>query len=371
MERVFPYVERMEAKARKHGLHLWYEIRFDEGIAPEQAMKIYQNVPGVMIAEKIVPMQLVEGNTGFIRLTDQQKEILNTRTSSSPFNDPFLSQQWHYQNDGSMTGSVAGADINLFNAWQVATGNRELLVAIIDGGIDYEHVDLAENVYINEAELNGQPVVDDDKNGFIDDIYGFNFVTNTGDIYPHDHGTHVAGTVGAVNNNGIGVAGVAGGNGQGGVKMLSCQVFDSRSSTREADFAKPFYYAAIQGASIAQCSWGWGSADYYEQAVLDAIRFFTEEADSPFMKGGLAIFANGNTGTEGNFYPACFDDVVSVGSMTYDKKPASYSTFGNWVDITAPGGYMTYNSAEGVLSTLPGNQYGFSRSEERRVGKEC
>ena len=360
MERVFPYVERMEAKARKHGLHLWYEVRFDESIAPEQAMKIYQNVPGVMIAEKVVPMQLIEGNTGFIRLTDEQKERLNTRSLSAPFNDPFLNQQWHYQNDGSMTGSIAGSDINLFNAWQVATGNRELLVAIIDGGIDYEHVDLADNVYINEAELNGLPGVDDDKNGFIDDIYGFNFVTNTGEIYPHDHGTHVAGTVGAVNNNGIGVAGVAGGNGQGGVKMLSCQVFDSRSSTREADFAKPFYYAAVQGASIAQCSWGWSTSGYYEQAVVDAIRFFTEEADSPFMKGGLAIFANGNTGTEGDFYPACLEDVVAVGSMTYDKKAASYSSYGDWVDITAPGGYMTYNSAEGVLSTLPGNQYGFS-----------
>lgn len=361
MERVFPYSEKMEEKARKHGLDLWYEIHFSESINPIEATQVFKNVPGVTIAENIIPMQLIEGDKGFIRVSESQKQALSTRALTMPFNDPLLSKQWHYQNDGSMAGSIAGADINLFNAWKVATGNKELIVAIIDGGIDYKHVDLSDNVYINEKELNGIEGVDDDNNGFIDDIYGYNFVLNSGDVYAHSHGTHVAGTVGAMNNNGIGVSGIAGGNGQGGVKMLSCQVFDSRASNLGADYAKAFYYAAGQGAVIAQCSWGWDTSDYYEQAVLDAIRFFTEEAESPFMKGGLCIFANGNTGLEGNFYPACMDEVVAVGSMTYDLKPASYSSYGTWTDVTAPGGDTSFNSAQGVLSTLPNDEYGYSQ----------
>ncbi len=358
MERVFPYVEKMEAKARKHGLHLWYEVRFDESMDPKEAAQIFSRVPGVSIAENIVPMQL-QGNPRFVTVDPLTFTNYSTKAATMPFNDPFLSRQWHYTNDGTMNGSIAGSDINLFEAWKIATGDKNLIVAIIDGGIDYEHPDLKDNILINEAELNGAPGVDNDKNGYVGDIYGYNFVTKSADIYGHSHGTHVAGTVGAVNNNGIGVAGVAGGNGQGGVKLLSCQVFDSRSSA-QGDFAGAFYYAAVRGASIAQCSWGWGSAGYYEQAVLDAVKFFTDSAESEFMKGGLCIFANGNTGTEGDFYPACMEEVIAVGAMTYDVRPAPYSSYGDWVDITAPGGLMDYNGAEGVYSTLPNGQYGYN-----------
>ena len=132
---------------------------------------------------------------------------------------------------------MAGADINLFDAWNVTTGNPEVVVAIIDGGVDYSHEDLARNMFVNQAELNGIDGVDDDGNGYVDDIYGFNFCTNTGAVYPHSHGTHVAGTVAAVNNNGIGVAGVAGGDGSAnsGVRMISCQAFDSRNGVPSAN----------------------------------------------------------------------------------------------------------------------------------------
>ncbi len=358
MERVFPYVEKMEAKARKHGLHLWYEIRFDESVNAAEAMRIFSNVPGVVIAENIVPMQFL-GSDNFTVVSPEIALSSADRTSEMPFNDPFLSRQWHYNNDGSLSGSIKGADANIFAAWEIATGNKDLIVAIIDGGIDYTHPDLEANICINEVELNGAPGMDNDKNGYVGDIYGFNFVLNSGDVSPHSHGTHVAGTVGAVNNNGIGVAGIAGGNGQGGVKLLSCQVFDSRSSA-QGDFAKAFYYAAVRGAALAQCSWGWATSGYYEQAVVDAVKFFTAEAECDFMKGGLAIFANGNTGTEGDFYPACMDEVVAVGSMTCDLKPAPYSSYGNWVDITAPGGYVDVSAAQGVYSTLPSGQYGYS-----------
>lgn len=360
MVRTFPENPKFEEQRRRHGLHLWYNVEFDEGFNPLEAKQLYSQVPGVTIAENIVPMSLVGGDKGFVPLTDAQMKTMSARDTKMPFNDPFLNQQWHYNNDGSMAGSVKGADANVFKAWEIATGNKELIVAIIDGGVDYLHKDLADNMWVNEEEKNGTPGVDDDGNGYVDDIYGYNFVTKSGEIFPHDHGTHVAGTVAAVNNNGIGVGGVAGGNGQGGVRMISCQVFDPRSTTADSDFAGAIIYAAEQGAVIAQCSWGWNSPGYFEQAVLDAIDYFTTRAHSEFMKGGLCIFANGNTGDEGDYYPGSYEKVISVAAMTYDKKPASYSTRGDWCDITAPGGLLDYNSAQGVLSTLPNDKYGFN-----------
>ncbi|MDE5661214.1 MAG: S8 family serine peptidase, partial [Muribaculaceae bacterium] len=278
------------------------------------------------------------------------------------FNDPQLPSQWHYRNFGNTGTAVEGADINLFEAWKTETGKSDVLVAIIDGGVDYKHEDLAANMYVNLAELNGKPGVDDDGNGYVDDIYGYNFCTNSGEVYPHSHGTHVAGTVAAVNNNGIGVAGVAGGDGTpgSGVRMISCQVFDSRAGAADGDFAAAIIYAAEMGATIAQCSWGWDAPEYYEQAVLDAIDYFTETARSDRMTGGLCIFASGNMGATGNYYPAAYDKVVAVAAMTNELAPASYSNYGEWVDVIAPGGLLDYGEAGGVLSTLPNNEYGFN-----------
>lgn len=357
MERVFPYAAKYEAKARRHGLHLWYKIEFDETMDPREAKLIFSKVPGIEISENIVPMSLIEGNKKFTLISEQ--EMKATRAGGVPFNDPLLPKQWHYTNDGSMPGSVKGSDINLFEAWKTATGSKDVVVAIIDGGVDYKHVDLAANMWVNEAEMNGKPGVDDDENGYVDDIHGYNFVTNSSDVYPHDHGTHVAGTVAAVNNNGIGVSGVAGGNGQGGIKMISCQVFDPRSS-KDTDFAAAIYYAANAGASIAQCSWGWNTPGYKEDAVLAAIDYFTAEGGGDRMQGGLCIFANGNTGLEGDYYPACYEKVVAVAAMTFNKKSATYSSYGTWVDITAPGGQMDDAVEQGVLSTLPNDKFGYN-----------
>ena len=357
IRRVFPYSAKHEAQMAEFGLDRWYEVSFDETINPKEAQRILSQTAGVQVATCKVPMVLKENGT-YKTAAPLSAEV---RPSSMPFNDPRLSSQWHYNNTGALGTSVAGADINLFKAWESCTGSNRVTVAIIDGGIDYTHEDLAGNVYVNEEELNGVAGQDDDGNGYIDDVYGWNFCTNSKDIYPHAHGTHVAGTVAAVNNNGIGVCGVAGGNGFGnGVKMLSCQVFDSRSGSGQGDFAAAIVYAANNGASIANCSWGWGSADYYEQDVLDAIDYFIANAKSKTLNGGVMFFATGNEGATGNYYPACYDKVVAVGSMTSDFTVASYSNYGEWVDIVAPGGLLDFGEAHGVLSTLPGNQYGFN-----------
>lgn len=360
MEPVFVSTPATAERHAKWGLDRWYDIKFDESIAPEEAVALMERTPGVVKAQKIVPMQRMEGGKSFVKIGKQMASAMTA--SAMPFNDPRLPLQWHYHNDGSIADTRAGADINLFNAWKETTGRPEVIVAIIDGGVDYTHEDLAANMLVNEAEANGLPGVDDDGNGFIDDIYGYNFVTNSGEVYPHDHGTHVAGTVAAVTNNGVGVAGVAGGDGTpgSGCRIFSAQVFDSRAGAGEGDFAKAIVYAADRGASIAQCSWGWGEAGYCEPSVLAAIDYFTEAPRTEVMTGGLCIFATGNFGATGDWWPACYEKCLSVAAMTSMGTPASYSNYGEWVDVVAPGGLMDYNSALGVLSTLPGNEYGFN-----------
>ncbi|MBQ7941226.1 MAG: S8 family serine peptidase [Muribaculaceae bacterium] len=357
IRRMIPYSPKDEARLAEFGLNRWYDITFDESVTTEQAISVFKRTAGVQYAHGIIPMELKE-DAKFRKV----KAAPKAASSTMPFNDPYLPSQWHYNNDGSISQSKAGADINLFKAWETTTGSKDVIVAVIDGGIDLTHEDLAANIAVNTAELNGTTGVDDDNNGYVDDIYGWNFCTNTGEIYPHDHGTHVAGTVAAVNNNGKGVAGVAGGNGNtdSGVKMISVQVFDSRSGTQDADFAAAIVYAARRGASIAQCSWGWASADYVEQSVLDAIDYFTKYAGGDNMTGGLCIFAAGNSGSTGNWYPGCYEPVVCVAAMNDDLTPSSYSNYGEWVDVVAPGGIMDFGDIHGILSTLPNNQYGYS-----------
>lgn len=353
---VFPPSEKYAAERARFGLDQWYEIEFDKSVTPAQAVNVLKNTTGVNRATTRRPMVLFDGNAPVKTAGAPSKA-----STALPMNDPRLGDQWHYNNEGKRPNEVAGADINLFEAWKTETGKSDVVVAIIDGGVDYNHEDLAANMWVNEAELNGTPGVDDDGNGYVDDVYGYNFCTNSATIYPHYHGTHVAGTVAAVNNNGIGVCGVAGGDGTpgSGVKMMSCQVFDSRSGTGEGDFAKAIVYAAEMGATLAQCSWGWESPGYYEQDVLDAIKYFTAMARNDKQVGGLCIFASGNSGMTGDIYPGSMEEVLCVASMTNSLQPASYSNYGEWVDVVAPGGLLDYGEAGGVLSTLPNNSYGW------------
>ena len=363
MTRLFPEAGKFEARHKAFGLDLWYTISYEEtGMTAAEVQNLYKAVPGVTLAERVPVAQLVGGEK-FRPITPDDMARAAKSAATMPFNDPLLKNQWHYNNDGTMTGAKKGADANIFKAWETGvTGSQDVLVAIVDGGFQVDHPDLKDNVWINEAELNGKAGVDDDGDGYVDDIYGYNFVTNSADISSHSHGTHVAGTVGATNGNGIGVCGVAGGTGgKGGVKMMVCQVFDSRvSSSVDADFAAALVYAADQGASIAQCSWGYATADVEDEAVSEAVRYFTQYGGGDKMNGGLCIFSAGNTSDEGNYYPGCLDEVVAVGAMTAAGTPAYYSSRGTWVDVTAPGGLKDNGDQYGVLSTLPGDTYGYN-----------
>ncbi len=363
MTRVFPYAGKDEAKHKAAGLDLWYDVHYEaSGMKLAQARNLLRSTEGVAYAQRI-PVYKPIGGERFLEVSPAAVAKAAKAASTMPFNDPLLNDQWHYNNDGHIAGTKVGADANVFKAWETGvTGSKDVVVAIIDGGFQVDHPDLKDNVWINKAELNGKPGVDDDGDGYVDDIYGFNFVINSSDINAHSHGTHVAGTVGATNNNGIGVCGVAGGSdGKGGVKMMVCQVFDSRaSSSAVADFGASIVYAADRGASIAQCSWGARVADEEDKSVTAAVDYFTKNGGGDKMNGGLCIFAAGNNGEEGNYYPGCLDKVVAVGSMAPDGSVAYYSNRGKWVDVTAPGGLEDNGQQYGVLSTLPNSTYGYN-----------
>ncbi|NOU59246.1 fibronectin type III domain-containing protein [Marinifilum caeruleilacunae] len=348
MKRVYRYAGKHEARHRKFGLHLWYELEFSSNTPVKQLVASYQNVAEVSIAEAVHAIKHVAEGNG--------KEIVPTALPSGT-NDPKFSDQWHYENTGQNDGTP-GSDISLLEAWQIETGNSNVIVAVEDGGVDFDHVDLAANMWVNPGEIAGNGI-DDDNNGYVDDIYGYNFGDDTGEIYVGDHGTHVAGTIAAVNNNGVGVSGVAGGSGSGdGVRIMSCNVFAASTG----GFAEAFTYAADNGAVISQNSWSYRYPYYYDQAVLDGIDYFIANAGGPDapMNGGLVIFSAGNDNSQSRYYPAYYDKVLSVAATNKNDVRSYYSNYGDWVDIAAPGGELetTNEDPTAIHSTYPNDQYG-------------
>lgn len=377
LERVFPDIPKHEAQARAFGLHLWYVVKFNPEVSLATAARklaAADEVAYVQYNNRIVESYDREEPIPYDRVRNADYTVANTDGNvMSSFNDPRLKDQWHYKNTGdeSLVKPIkAGSDINLEPAWELCTGDPSIIVAVMDQGVVYNHEDLATNMWINEKELKGSEGVDDDGNGYVDDIYGYNFVKNTGKITWNDpkdngHGTHVAGTIAAVNNNGIGVCGIAGGSGNNdGVKIMSIQAFVGEATVSVAASARAIQYAADNGASILQCSWGSGPGAFnsdqaYEnecRAEVVALKYFieSERPGSP-LNGGIAFFAAGNSSMDCE-YPASYPTVVCVTSIGTDFTPSTFTCFGLPADIAAPGGDNNYheggNQAGKVLSTL-------------------
>lgn len=371
MERVFKPAGIYEKRTIAEGLDRWYTIYFDESKDVAEVLQQFNKAAGVEYAERVLPIARPKFTAK--PYTGPAPQTRNQPTASA-FNDPLLAKQWHYYNDGSVSPHAKkGADCNLKPVWEkYTTGKNNVIVAIVDGGIDITHEDLVDNLYINEKEKNGQAGVDDDGNGFVDDVYGYNFVEAKdvvgGKIEPDNegHGTHVAGTVGARNNNGIGVAGVAGGNGtpDSGVRLMSCQIF--RGKDEQGDAAAAIKYAADNGAVICQNSWGYSSTSgvtAMPKLLKEAVDYFIkmagcdengqQRANSP-MKGGVVVFAAGNENKEFAAYPACYPPAVSVSAMAWNFAKASFSNYARWITIMAPGGDQdTFGTEGGILSTVP------------------
>ncbi len=255
-------------------------------------------------------------------------------------NDPLFSQLWGMRNAGQ-TGGTAGADIQAENAWDVFTGSSDVVVGIIDTGLDYNHPDLAANVYTNPGEIPGNGI-DDDGNGKVDDVRGWDFVNEDNDpMDDNGHGTHVAGTIGAVGNNGIGVAGV-----NWHVKIMPLKFLNASGSGSLADAVEAITYATQMNVRLTSNSWGGGGYSSSMQAAI---------ADAE-AHGILFVAAAGNAGTDNDAtprYPTSYENanVVSVAATDHNDALASFSCYGaTSVDLGAPG--------VDILSSLPGNSYG-------------
>ncbi len=379
--RVFPADPEFDRREREFGLHLWYYVKFDKNIDLTEAARTLSMDADVNSVCYDYYIRMIGDNES----TPVAFEFAGaTRAGAQPFDDPLLAKQWHYNNDGTVAQpSRAGADINLYEAWKLCTGEsdgRDIVVAVIDEPVQYTHPDLAANMWTNprtnETGLeHGANFVYEDSNddsgaGALPlDWKSRSMIWQdgrpTGSYEFLDHGTHVAGTIAAVNNNGLGGGGIAGGSSSkgGNVKIMSCQwkAPATSSSTGQTTLgsSRAFQWAANHGAVIAQNSWGFGVTSpesFSAHPVRRAIDYFIENAGagSP-LKGGLVIFAAGNDGQlnngTGNVYPAAYNKVISVASMAPDYTPAVYTDFGGWVDITAPGGDYNYAGGQ-VISTV-------------------
>lgn len=335
MERLFPFAGEYEPRTRADGLHRWYKVRYRESIPATRAGMTFGSMDGVEVFE---PLRRIKIAT----------------------NDSYWSKMWGLNNT-----SYPGYDVNCTKVWaEYTSGNPNVIVGVIDGGIELDHPDLAANCLASGHT---------------------NYVSIGSPVTAHGHGTHVAGTIGAVINNNIGVAGIAGGDaskGERGVKLLSQQVFETftdnegKEYSLSGDFATAIKEATDRGAVILNNSWGYvvdtdddgkisdSELDYarrlhgyVEKSTKAAIDHFIKYAgcdnegnqlpDSP-MKGGLVIFASGNDGIP-YAAPSPYEPIVAVGAISKSGKPTNFSNYGDWVDICAPG----YD----VISTYPPHGY--------------
>jgi subtilisin family serine protease len=254
-------------------------------------------------------------------------------------NDTRFNELYAMRNTGQ-TGGTPGADIKATNAWDVFTGDPNLKVGVIDTGVDYTHPDLAANIWTNPGETPGNGI-DDDNNGYIDDIHGYDFVNNDGDpMDDNGHGSHCSGTIAGVGNNGLGVTGV---NWQ--CKIVGIKFLNSGGSGSTAGAIASVQYAVAVGVKLTSNSWGGGG---FDQSLLDAI-------NAANAANQLFIAAAGNNGSNNDvtaFYPANYNSpaIISVAATDHNDQLASFSNFGvTMVDLGAPG--------VDILSCQPGGGY--------------
>lgn len=261
-------------------------------------------------------------------------------------NDPKFKYLWGLLNTGDNEPGtdrigVVGADINAIEAWKITKGQKQVKIAVIDSGIDYNHPDLKDNIWVNIVEQAGKPGVDDDNNGFVDDIHGYDFSEDDGDpMDGHNHGTHCAGIIGAIHNNGIGIAGV-----MANVSLVPVRFLDDDGFGTTEQAIKAIDYATNLDVDVMSNSWGgFKSSDALREAIEVAME-----------KGIIFVTSAGNESQNNdNFshFPSNFkiENIVSVAAGTIQDSMSLFSSYGpKTVHITAPG--------ENILSTIRGSGY--------------
>ena len=389
--------------ARKYGLHQWFMVEFDRQMPQEKIASRLAAMPEVKAVQYNRYLEPVRSE-----MTAPLTQIPMTRSADGvvpkdhTFNDPYLYQQWNLINDGTITeDAVEGADVGVKDAWKLTAGDPSVVIAVFDCAVNSMHEDLKDALWVNQAEVDGQTGKDDDGNGFIDDKYGFNFVgcfwlnednvtdrlngkPVTGAVQGEllnwtagsGHGTHVAGIIGATNNNGKGVSSIAGGTGNGdGVRLMTCQIFEGNNkSTSDAQSAAAFIYAADNGACIAQCSYATQAIITEDDVYINgndsdnlsnkingsplenaALKYFLDPANSNHesLEGNMAIFAAGNHSNPYSGYPGALPYVISVTAFGIDYLPGGYTNYGPGCKIAAPGGefWNADQRSRAVLST--------------------
>ncbi|WP_069473001.1 S8 family serine peptidase [Candidatus Marithrix sp. Canyon 246] len=310
-------------------------------------VKTFQNI-GISLVEitdqnKTVD-EILESLNKYDQVVEYAEPDYMMQIDSIP-NDPRFDELWGLHNTGQ-SGGTNDADIDASEAWNNHTGDSTLVVGVIDTGVDYNHEDLAANMWVNPNEIAGNGI-DDDNNGYIDDVHGINAINDDGDpMDDNGHGTHVSGTIGGVGDNGIGVTGV-----NWNVKIMALKFLSAGGSGSTSDAIETLEYAIMMktqhGVNIKMTSNSWGGGGS-SQAMRDAI-------DASQNAGMLFIAAAGNSGTDNDaspHYPSSYDlpSVIAVASTDRNDNLSSFSCFGaNSVDLAAPG--------SSILSSTPGNQY--------------
>ncbi|MEK8019050.1 MAG: S8 family peptidase [Candidatus Parabeggiatoa sp.] len=319
----------------------------DEGIQSLDVISIQQSLGVSNVQEfPIIGVQLWEMTTdtaAAVRMlgSDSRIEYIEPNyiiTVEQMPNDPDFPKLWGLHNEGQ-TGGKVDADIDAPEAWELKTGGN-IIVAVIDTGVYYKHPDLAANMWVNKGEIPGNGI-DDDGNGYVDDVYGYDFVNDDGDPYDdHYHGTHVAGTIAAVGDNSTGVVGVS-----WTAKIMALKFLSKNGSGSIAGAIAAVQYATDMGAQLSNNSWGGGG---YSQALYDVIKAAGE-------KGILFIAAAGNAHNNNDdspSYPASYDldNIIAVAATDHNDSLAVFSNYGlTSVDLGAPG--------VNIYSTVPSNSY--------------
>lgn len=308
-KRVLQRHQRAPSGARAPAIDRLYLLELEAGQNLSEALEAYRQDPAVEYAE--------------------YNYLLYAHRTPS---DTSYSIQWPLRNTGQTypaSGSYTAppgtydADIDASAAWDLFTGTADVVAAVIDTGVDYTHRDIDENMWVNLAEQTGTTGADDDGNGYVDDIYGYDFINRDGD--PMDdsgHGTHCAGVIAAETHNAQDIAGVC-----WQTRIMALKFLGAGGSGTTANAVKAFYYAAANGADVCSSSWGGGA---YSQALEEAIAYATSQ-------GVILAASAGNSNTSTPAYPAYYESMIAVAATDSNDDRASFSNYGSWVDVAAPG----------------------------------